>query len=413
MSERRAEAGADRPGSAALPLAGIRVVEFVHMIMGPSCGLVLADLGAEVIKVEPAPRGDNTRRLVGAGIGFFTTYNRNKRSLAVDLKQPEGMALVRKLLAGADVVTENFRPGAMDALGLGYETLAAAHPALIYCSLKGFLEGPYEDRTALDEVVQMMGGLAYMTGLPDRPLRAGASVNDIMGGMFGAIGILAAIVERRSTGRGQHIKSALFENNVLLMAQHMMYAAVTGTPLPPMSIRTAAWGIYDIFETADNDRLFVAVATDSQWRVFCETFALPHLLADETLADNTRRVAARERLLPEVSSVLRRFTKGQLAAKCEAAGLPFAPITRPEELFDDAHLNASGGLLDIGLPSGRRTKVPGLPLDMGGRRTTLRREPPLLGADSRAIARELGYDEGAIERLVGAGVLTTPETAVS
>ncbi len=193
-----------------LPLEGVRVVEFAHMVMGPSCGLVLADLGAEVIKVEPLA-GDNTRRLEAAGSGFYPVFNRNKKSLAIDLQQPDGRDVVRKLLRTADVLTENFRPGALDKLGFSHETLSAENPRLVYCSLKGFLTGPYEHRLALDEVTQMMGGLAYMTGLPDRPLRAGASVIDIVGGTFAAVGILAALRERETTGRGKRVTSALFE----------------------------------------------------------------------------------------------------------------------------------------------------------------------------------------------------------
>src|SRR3954467_3893802 len=203
-----------------LPLAGMRVVEFVHVVRGPACGLVLADLGAEVIKIEPLD-GDHTRKLTASGAGFFPTFNRNKKSLAIDLKSSAGRDIVLKLIASADVLTENFRPGAMDELGYGYEALRTLKPELIYCSLKGFLAGPYEHRAGLDETAQMMGGLAYMTGPRGRPLRAGASVNDIMGGMFAAIAILSAVVQRRRTGRGQHVKSALFENCAFLVAQHM------------------------------------------------------------------------------------------------------------------------------------------------------------------------------------------------
>ena len=289
----------------ALPLAGVRVVEFSHMVMGPACGLVLADLGADVVKIEPVGAGDNTRRLPGSGAGFFPTYNRNKRSLAVDLKSPEGLALVKRLIADADVVTENFRPGALDRQGLGAAALCEAHPRLIYCSLKGFLTGPYEQRTALDEVVQMMGGLAYMTGPPGRPLRAGASVNDVMGGMFAAIGILAALQERHTTGRGQVIRSGLFENNMFLVAQHMAQFAVTGKAAAPMPARISAWAVYDVFETADDDQVFVAVVSDTQWPLFCEAFGCADLGTDPDLATNPQRVHARERFMPRLREILK------------------------------------------------------------------------------------------------------------
>jgi len=391
----------------ALPLAGIRVIEFVHMVMGPACGLVLADLGAEVIKVEPLA-GDSTRRLTGTGAGFWATYNRNKKSLAVDLKSPEGMQVVRRLLATADVVTENFRPGAMDKLGLGYADLKQLHPEIVYCSLKGFLPGPYEQRTALDEVVQMMGGLAYMTGPEGRPLRAGASVNDIMGGMFGAIAILAALHERHSTGRGQYVQSALFENNVFLVAQHMMQYAVTGKPAAPMPSRLSAWAIYDVFDTADGGQLFVGVVSDTQWKVFCEQFGMAEFAADPTLATNNLRVHARERLLPLVRARFARMGKTELMRACEAAGLPYAPIVQPQELFDDPHLNASGGFAGVTLADGRSARVPKLPLEMDGRRFGAELDLPAPGSHTRALLAELGYCAADVERLAAAGVIAAP-----
>jgi crotonobetainyl-CoA:carnitine CoA-transferase CaiB-like acyl-CoA transferase len=381
-----------------LPLKGVRVVEFVHMIMGPTTGLVLADLGADVIKVEPWPAGDNTRRLTGAGAGFFTLMNRNKRSIAVDMKQSEGLALVKRLVATADAVVENFRPGAMDKLGLGAKALMAENPRLIYCSNKGFLPGPYDHRVALDEVVQMMGGLAYMTGYRDKPLRAGSSVNDIMGGMFGAIGILAAIEERHRTGKGRHIQSGLYENNVLLVAQHMAQYAITGQEAPPMTDRRPAWPIYDIFETSDG-RLFVGVVTDTQWTIFCEAFGLPELASDPALANSAQRVAARDRTLPRVAEVLKRYTTTDLAGRCEQLGLPFAPITRPVELFDDPHLNAAGGLVPVTLPDGRKSKLPALPIAIDGERPGLTRDIPAIGQQTEEIARELGYTDEEITTL--------------
>ncbi|HXF66851.1 MAG TPA: CaiB/BaiF CoA-transferase family protein [Burkholderiales bacterium] len=392
------------PAPSPLALEGVRVLEFAHMVMGPTCGLILADLGAEVIKIEP-PEGDHTRRLTASGAGFFPTYNRNKKSFAVDLKCARGRELVLDLVATADVVSENFRPGAMEGLGLGYEALKKVRPDLIYCSHKGFLAGPYEHRTALDEVVQMMGGLAYMTGGAERPLRAGASVNDVMGGMFGAIAILAALYQRRATGRGQEVKSALFENNAFLVAQHMMEAAVTGRPAVPMPERVRAWAVYDVFRTADGGRVFVGVVTDTQWKVFCEAFGLTDLLADPALKTNPQRVEARPRLLPAITELFAKMTARELMERCEELGLPFAPIAKPEDLFDDPHLNASGGLAPITLPDGSRTKVPVLPIEMDGRRLGTRLDLPRVGEHTRELLAAIGYGAQEIEALIAQRVV--------
>jgi crotonobetainyl-CoA:carnitine CoA-transferase CaiB-like acyl-CoA transferase len=390
-----------------LPLEGVRVVEFAHMVMGPTCGLVLADLGAEVIKQEPL-EGDNTRRLMGAGAGFYTMFNRNKKSLALDLKKPEGREIALKLIDSADAMTENFRPGALERMGFGYEALRKRNPRLVYCTMKGFLSGPYEHRPALDEVVQMMGGLAYMTGLPDRPLRVGSSVNDIMGGMFAAIGILAALREREQTGQGQLVRSALYENTAFLVAQHMAQLAITGEEPPPMAVKKPAWGVYDIFDTKDGDRLFVGVVTDTQWEVFCREFGAAELAADPRLKTNGLRVKARDWLLPRLQEILKRRTKAELEKQLEAIGLPFAPITRPRELFDDAHLNA-GGMVETRDPRGARFKVPGLPLEMKGERLRLRRQPPNLSQDSRELLASLGYPGERIEALFAEGVVAAPQ----
>jgi crotonobetainyl-CoA:carnitine CoA-transferase CaiB-like acyl-CoA transferase len=390
-----------------LPLEGVRVVEFAHMVMGPTCGLVLADLGAEVIKLEPL-EGDNTRRLMGAGAGFYPMFNRNKKSLAVDLKHPEGREVALKLLDTADAMTENFRPGALEKLGFGYEELRKRNPRLVYCTMKGFLSGPYEHRPALDEVVQMMGGLAYMTGLPDRPLRVGSSVNDIMGGMFAAIGILAALRERETTGEGQLVRSALYENTAFLVAQHIAQLAITGEEPPPMAVKKPAWGVYDIFGTKDGDRLFVGVVTDTQWEVFCREFGATELAADARLKANGDRVKARDWLLPALQVILQRHSKAELESKLEAIGLPFAPIARPRDLVDDPHLNA-GGMVETHDPRGFDFKVPGLPLEMHGARLPLRRQPPRLSQDSRELLASLGYGEQRIESLLADGVVAAPQ----
>src|SRR5215217_1564690 len=327
------------------PLAGLRVVEFTHMVMGPSIGLVLAELGADVIKVEPVG-GDATRRLKGSGAGYFPMFNRSKRSICLDLKSAEGLASARQLAASADIVIENFRARVLDRLGLGYETLSAENPRLIYCSAKGFLKGPYENRAALDEVAQMMGGLAYMTGPPGRPLRAGASVIDIAGGMFGVIGIMAALEQRWRTGVGKKVVCSLYETTAFFVGQHMAQKAVTG------------------------------VASDLQWAPFCAAFGLTELAADESLALNNQRVEARDRMMPLLRASLKTYSKAELLVKLEAAGLPFAPITRPEDLFDDLHLNAEGGLVDVGMPDGSSMRLPALPLEFDGRRPGASRAVP-------------------------------------
>jgi crotonobetainyl-CoA:carnitine CoA-transferase CaiB-like acyl-CoA transferase len=388
----------------ALPLDGIRVLEFAHMVMGPTCGLILGDLGAEVIKIEPLD-GDHTRKLTASGAGFFPTYNRNKKSLAVDMKSEQGREIVMKLITTADVISENFRPGAMDKLGFGYAALQKLKPELIYCSHKGFLAGPYDHRTALDEVVQMMGGLAYMTGGRYGPLRAGASVNDVMGGMFGAIAVLAALYKRQHTGRGQEVKSALFENNVFLVAQHMMEGLMTRKRATPMPDRIRAWAVYDTFKTADGEQVFVGVVTDTQWRVFCESFGLGELLADPALKTNPQRVEARARIIPIVAGIFGRMSKQEVMDRCEALGLPFAPIATPEDLFDDPHLKASGGLAPITLPNGTKADVPILPIDMDGRRFGTRLDLPRVGEHTRELLSALGYDAQVIDRLIADNIV--------
>ncbi len=372
-----------------LPLAGIRVVEFSHMVMGPSVGVILADLGADVIKVEPEG-GDQTRKLLGSGAGYFPMFNRNKRSICLDLKSERGLKIARKLAARSDILIENFRPGTLAKLGLGYAALSADNPRLIYCSAKGFLKGPYEQRTALDEVTQMMGGLAYMTGPPGRPLRAGSSVVDITGGMFGVIGILAALERRHRTGKGAEVKCALYETTAFLVGQHMAQMAVTGKAAQPMPVRVSAWAIYDVFETArEGEQLFVGVVSDGQWKAFCAAFGLAELGANPDYALNNQRVEARDAILPQVRALFASMAREELIAKLEALGLPFAPIARPDELFDDPHLVQSGGLIEVSISAGQKTFLPGLPLEIDGERLALRHDIPAINRDFAAVLAEV------------------------
>ena len=392
--------------AAPLPYAGLRVVEFTHMVMGPSCGMMLADLGAEVIKVEPVGHGrdgDATRKLLGSGSGFFPLFNRNKKSLTLDLQTAEGKEAALRLIATADVVCENFKPGTMHKLGLDYDSLKERFPRLVYVSHKGFLPGPYEHRTALDEVVQMMGGLAYMTGRPGDPLRAGASVNDIMGGMFGAMGAMAALAQREKTGRGQEVQSALFENNIFLVAQHMMQFAVTGKPAAPMPARISAWAIYDVFEVQGGEQIFLAVVSDGAWRVFCDAFGLDTLRDDPRLGSNNDRVLARGWLIPLLREQMAAHSAAHIARVFEDNGLPFAPIARPQDLLEDAHLNATGALPPITLPDGRETKTVLLPFTLDGQRLQVRLSPPRLGEHSLEILTALGYDETQARTLASGG----------
>ncbi len=388
--------------TAPLPLAGLKAVEFTHMVMGPTCGMVLADMGAEVVKVEPI-EGDRTRHLLGAGAGFFPMFNRNKKSIAIDLRQPEGAEVARRLCLAADVVAENFKPGTMGKYGLDYAALSPAHPRLIYVSLKGFLPGPYEHRTALDEVVQMMGGLAYMTGRPGDPLRAGTSVNDIMGGMFGAIGALGALVQRGITGRGMEVQSALFENNVFLVGQHMLQYAITGVPADPMPNRISAWAVYDVFTVRNGEQIFLAAVSDAQWLTFCDALGYADLKAEPAYATNNQRVRARPQLLPVLRERLALRSAAELADLFERHGLPFAPIRKPEELFDDPHLLATGGLAEVRLPDGERAgqtaRATLLPFTLDGQRPGVRLDPPRQGEHTDDLLHGLGYAAGDIAAL--------------
>lgn len=388
-----------------LPLQGIRVLELAHTVMGPTTGLIMADLGAEVIKIEKMPDGDDTRRLKGFGAGFFPYFNRNKKSLCLNLKDEKAKKVLRRLIKTADVLVENFGPGTIDRLGFGYEDVKQINPRLIFCSLKGFMPGPYEKRLALDEVVQMMGGLAYMTGPSGRPLRAGASVTDIMGGTFGVIGILTALLERQRTGRGQFVKATLFEAVAFMVAQHMAVTAVTGQEPPPMPERGRAWAVYDLFETSDDQQVFIGITSDYHWERFCTSFGFSDLLGNPDLSSNQKRIEQKEWLLSELARRLQGLSKKTILQKAEEARIPFAPVARPAELFSDLHLNGAGWLLETRLPQGIKAKLPKIPLHMKGYDFGLRRNPPRIGEGSKGVLASSGFSDEEIQHLVEEGVL--------
>ena len=390
----------------AQPLAGLRVLEFSHTVMGPTAGLLFADLGAEVIKVEPAPSGDHTRRLSGFAAGFFAALNRNKKSIALNLKHADGRAAIHRLVAATDVVIENYGPGTMERLSCGYEELAALNPKLVYLALKGYLKGPYDQRAALDEVVQFHTGLAYMTGPVGQPLRAGASIIDITGAIFGVVAAQAALRERDISGKGQRVSSALFESAAFLMGTHMAGMAATGTEPPPMPARRGAWAIYEVFPTADQQQLFIGVTSDRQWHRFTEVFELSELASDPRLATNESRVAERSWLIPQLKTVLAQFSLADIEARCEQANVSWAPVGKPVDLFHDPHMLANGGLLDIfvsqvGGTSGKLAGLPALPLEFGAtrERAGLRSQPPRLGEHNYELLEAAGLSRLDIDDL--------------
>lgn len=387
-----------------LPLQNIKVLEFTHAVMGPTTGLLLADMGAEVIHIEPT-QGDETRRLKGFGTGYFPFYNRNKKSLAIDIKSKPGQDIIYQMVEGADVIVENFGPGTMDRLGFGYDKLKTLNDKIIYCSLKGFASGPYQNRHAMDEVVQMMGGLAYMTGRPGDPLRAGTSIVDITGGMFGYIGILTALYEREKTGAGKLVKSSLFETTAFLMGQHMAYAAITKVQVPPMPARVSAWSVYKIFNTKDKEQIFIGIISEKHWERFCEIFEWNDWTNDERLKINNGRIDNRDWFLPELDKRLAIFTKKEIIQKCEAAAIPFAPIATPEDLFEDVQLNEGGSLLATTLPDGTKTKLPKFPLEYEGAEISVRLNPPRIGEHTSELLQSMGLTKEQIIELVNKKII--------
>ena len=389
-----------------LPLNGIKVLAFTHAVMGPSAGLILADLGADVIHIEP-PTGDTTRRLKGFGVGYFPYFNRNKKSLAVDLKAPEGREIILKLVETADIVLENFGPGTIERLGYGYDALKEINPGIIYVSLKGFMPGPYEKRVAMDEVVQMMGGLAFMTGPPGEPLRAGTSIVDITGGMFGAMGAIMALYEREQTGEGTYVKSALFETVAFVMGQHMAYSALIDDPVPPMPARISAWSVYKLFDTKDDQKVFIGLISEKHWKQFCEAFDRQDWFEDERLETNNKRISERDWFLPAVEDMIKNYTRQEVIDICDKAGICFAPIARPEDLFEDPQLNQGRGpLLETTFPSGVTTKMPRLPLQIGDHQLIKRSDPPAaIGANTREVLTSIGYSDETIDALAEKGTI--------
>jgi crotonobetainyl-CoA:carnitine CoA-transferase CaiB-like acyl-CoA transferase len=360
--------------------------------------MILAQLGAEVIKVEP-PAGDKTRILGGMGTAFFPLFNRGKRSVVLDLAKSEDRETMHRLLESADVFLENFRDGQLDKQGLGADELRNKYPGLIVAGHKGFLSGPYEHRPALDEVVQMMSGLAAMTGTKEKPQRVGSSANDIMGGMFGVISILAALYQKRAgKADGANIRIGLFENCLFLVAQHMVEFEMTGNRPRSMPEREHAWPIYDIFDAAGGNRIFIGVVTEGHWQSFCKEFGLQEFLDDPTLRTTTDRIMARSRIIPRVAEVIKGCDVKALSDKLDRLNICFSPINRPEDLFDDPHVLRPGGLVNNFNADGAAFRVPALPIEWNGNNIGEGLKVPPLGGDTDAIRAELAAKKEAMRK---------------
>jgi crotonobetainyl-CoA:carnitine CoA-transferase CaiB-like acyl-CoA transferase len=399
MNDLNADQSKSHGDPTCLPLKGKRVIEFCHVVMGPSCGMILAELGADVIKVEPAPQGDRTRNLEGHVAGSFVYFNRSKQSIGLNLKTVGGRSVAHRLLKDADVLTENFAPGTADRLGIGYEEVSKLNPQLVYCSLKGYLPGPYENYTALDEVVQYSTGLAYMTGLPDRPLRAGSSVVDIAGGMFGVIGILSALLQRDETGLGRHVQSALYESSAFLVGQHIASEAHTGEIPEPISVRPRSWGIYETFQTGDGETIFVGITSDKQWKAFCEMYARPDLFADPRFDSNEKRRAAHDELHATCQEIFLGYDSAPLIEMLVMAGLPAAPVGHPRDLMDNPQMNFENRMSTTRFANGTVAKLPRPGVSFRGVTETTSGQSPNFGEHTDDVLSGLGLSRQEITKL--------------
>jgi crotonobetainyl-CoA:carnitine CoA-transferase CaiB-like acyl-CoA transferase len=388
----------------ALPLKGVRVLELSHIVAGPSGGVILADLGAEVIKVEHPDGGDTSRGYPNQGATFFS-FNRNKRCLALDLRQPAGKEVFAKLVAKADVVYDNFAPGALKRLGLGYEWGRTINPRIIYCSVKGFLEGPNGDRPFLDELAQMAGGLAYLTGTKDQPMRAGASITDIGAATYGVIGVLAALYRREKSGLGESIEAGLFETIVFWVSQYITSAQITGMDAPPRGARssgmgaTMGWGVYQLFPTKDGRQVFIAVTGNAHWAALCDALGFADWRDDAEFNNNRKRAAQKPRIAERVTAAVKQFSYDDITAALYKARVPYAPVNTPMDLITEKHLAGSDQWLKL-KAGDRELKVPKLPFQMQGTEAfSVREQPAALGEHTDVILGELGYSAADIAKL--------------
>lgn len=388
----------------ALPLKGVRVLELSHIVAGPSGGMMLGDLGADVIKIEHPSTGDTARSQANQGNTFYT-YNRNKQFLALDLRQAKGKAIFEKLVKQSDIVLDNFAPGAMKRLGLDYSWGSKVNPRIIYCSVKGFLPGPYGDRPFLDELAQMAGGIAYLTGFEGKPMRAGASITDIGAATYGVMGILAALYRREQTGVGDCIEAGLYETVVFWISQYITGAQLSGKNPPPRGEQTSGmgkamgWGVYQLFPTKDGTQVFIAVTGNRHWTGLCDALGFDDWKNAPEFNNNRKRTAEKWRIAERITEAVKQLTYEDITARLYKALVPYSPVGTPLSILGDKHMGEADRWMQLKVGD-KAFKVPKMPFSMSGTQDfEAQKQPAFLGEHTDAILASLGYTQSDIDAL--------------
>lgn len=401
-----------RPG----PLAGVRVLELAQIMAGPTCGMMLADLGADVIKVEKLPGGDDSRGYreprVGGVSAPYMILNRNKRGIALNLKHPDARDVLLRMVKDADVLTENYRAGTLERLGLGYDTLSKINPGLIYCAVSGYgRTGPYADKGGFDLIAQGFSGLMSVTGEPGRPpAKTGNSIADINAGILSAYGVLAAYVHRLRTGRGQVVETSLLEASLQQTYWHAAIFFATGQSPGPTGSRHLLTAPYQAFRTRDG-WINVGGANQANWERIAEVLGHPEWKADARFADNTARMAHQDALGEAIEAVLATRTSAQWIEAFDAAGVPAGPVHSVGEALTHPQTLARDMVVDLHHPQAGPTKALGSPVKFSDSPARIERHAPMLGEHTREVLREHGYDDATIDALIARGAVAQADEA--
>ncbi len=391
------------------PLSDVKVLELCHIVAGPYCSLLLADLGADVIKIEHPDRGDAFRDASPQASSTFNFLNRNKRGITLDLKDDAGRGAFEDLVREADVLVENYSPRAVDSLDIGYETLREVNPDLIYCSVKGFNEGPYQDRPALDPVAEALSGMMSTTGYPDQPpARCGTSVADMAASMQGALSVVSALRQRDHTGEGQHITAPMFESTVNLMGGGIAYSDAFGEPMSPWEGGgQSQWAPYGVFQTSDDKWIFIGPSSDRHWESLCEAMDVPDVAADDRFETLPDRREHRDELDDAFAEVFGSLTRDEILDRLEGFDVPNAPVNNTLEVADDPHLAATGGLAEIRAPQdgAESHRVPTSPIRSSGFSNPEATNPPKQGEHTEAVLASIGYSQERIDALRKRGAI--------